>query len=155
MTAGTIARIPCGANILCGDTQKVLAYVRGVGKKKKPISEADEAIGRRIKDARDSLDVSQEDLGVAFGKRRQTVQFWERGENFPPLSDFPKLCRLLRTDPNTLLGTQAMKALTQEEKIRAKAEIQALAREGKVRLPGVVRRRAAQERLHPRRAAAR
>jgi transcriptional regulator with XRE-family HTH domain len=154
MSDGTIARIPCAANIPCGDLQNILAYPRGVGRRKTPISGEERSIGAEIRKARERLDVSVADLGLAMGKTRQAAQFWERGENLPTLSDFPKLCRLLRSDPNTLLGIDSMPAMTEEEKQASQRKIQLAAEAARAAKRGPARRRAASERLHPRSASA-
>lgn len=142
----TIARNPCGASILCGDVPNILAYARSVGSRKTPVSGAERAIGARIREARERLGVSIAELGLATGGRRQTVQFWERGEHFPPLSEFPRLCQLLRTDANSILGMQAMKALTDQDIVSVRMQIQTMAQAAKED----ARPRKAQERLRRR-----
>lgn len=124
---GTIARIPCGANIPCGDPQDFLAYARGVGSRKTPVTGAERAIGARIREARERLGVSVSELGLASGSTRQKVQFWERGEHFPPLRDLPSLCRLLRVDPNHILGMESMKALNDNDIRSARMQLQTIA----------------------------
>lgn len=118
--------------------------------RKKRITDAALAIGERIRDARKRLDVSVTELGVAFGGTRQKVQFWERGENFPPLSEFPKLCQMLRTDANTLLGMGEMKPLNEQEKTAAKLDIQTMAAWAKASKRGTGRRRVSPDRLQRR-----
>jgi transcriptional regulator with XRE-family HTH domain len=122
-----IARIPCPANMPCGDWQNILAYALGVGSRKTPVTGAERAIGARIREARERLGVSVSELGLASGSTRQKVQFWERGEHFPPLRDLPTLCRLLRVDPNQLLGFEAMKALNDHEILSVRRQIQTMA----------------------------
>jgi len=92
--------------------------------------------------------VSIAELGLATGSSRQKVQFWERGDHFPPLSEFPRLCQLLRTDANSLLGMQAMKALTEQEIVSARMQIQTMASAAKDEVG--VRRTKVQERLRRR-----
>lgn len=125
--ARTIARIPCGANIPCGDPQKSLAYAQSVGSRKTPVSGAERAIGARIREARERLEVSVAELGLASGSTRQKVQFWERGEHFPPLREFPSICKLLRVSPNYILGFEAMTALNNNDILSARMQIQAIA----------------------------
>lgn len=148
-----IAKIPCGASVPCGDTQDFLAYPRYVASRKTPVTGAERAIGARIREARERLGVSIAELGIASGSTRQKVQFWERGEHFPPLRDFSRLCQLLRTDANTLLGLQAMTALSEQEVISARMQIQAIARGAKDEVGA--RRRVNQERLQRRSASTR
>jgi transcriptional regulator with XRE-family HTH domain len=151
VTAPTIARIPCGANIPCGDWQKSLAYPLAPMSKIREIPAADRAIGARIKEARLRLGVSITDLGLAYGGHRQTVQHWEAGKNFPPLSDFPRLCELLRTSPNIILGMTDELALSDRDLSTARTNIEALARTARIR--AAMRNRAPVVRLQRRRRA--
>lgn len=127
MPSATLARNPCAANMPCGDLQNFLAYDFGVGSRKTPVTGAERAIGARIREARERLGVSIAELGLATGSSRQKVQFWERGDHFPPLSDFRRICELLRTDPNHILGMGQMRTLTDTEILSARRQIQALA----------------------------
>jgi transcriptional regulator with XRE-family HTH domain len=122
-----IANIPCVAKMPCGVPPEFLAYPSGVGSRKTPVTGAERAIGARIREARERLGVSIAELGLATGSSRQKVQFWERGDHFPPLSDFRRICELLRTDPNHILGMGQMRVLTDTEILSARRQIQALA----------------------------
>lgn len=102
-----------------------------MGSRKTPVTGAERAIGARIREARELLGISIAELGLATGSSRQKVQFWERGDHFPPLSEFPRLCQLLRTDANAILGLQAMKALNEQEIVSARMQIQAMAQAAK------------------------
>ena len=113
--------------------------------KKKQVSGNDIEIGARIKKARERLGVSITALGLAYGKNRQTVQFWENGKAFPPLSDFERLCWLLRTDANQLLGIQGMGALTEQEATKARLEIEIAAARERGRREGGARPRSARK----------
>jgi transcriptional regulator with XRE-family HTH domain len=145
VNGATIARIPCGANILCGERQVLLAYPVRVGHTS--VSGDDMLIGARIRKARERLGVSITDLGLAYGKNRQTVQFWENGKHFPPLSDFNRLCRLLRTDANQLLGFGDMAVITEQEAVQARLEIETLAHQERSRREEAERPRPARGRL--------
>ena len=147
-----VGNISGGANITCGDRPDFLAHNFPVGTRKTPVTGKERAIGARIREARELLGVSMSELGFAMGGARQKVQFWEKGENFPPLSDFPRLCELLRTDANALLGIPSMKSLTEQEKTSARLKIQALAQATKDAKRG--RKVGRQERLQRRHAAA-
>lgn len=149
----TIARNAGGASIIGGAPQGFLAYRYVVGGRK-TVSGADRALGASIRKARERLGVSITDLGLAYGGSRQTVQFWEAGKHFPPLSDFPRLCQLLKTDPNHLLGMDVMAELTEQEVRAAALEIQTLAQQTKNANRNVVRLRVGQGRLRRRPAAA-
>jgi transcriptional regulator with XRE-family HTH domain len=122
-----IARNPCVAKISCADPQKTFAYARRMGGKKREVTGEDRAIGARIRMQRQRLGVSVTELGLAFGGSRQKVQFWERGENFPPVSEFSRLCQLLRTDPNYFILGGQPKELTEREIRAARLEIQSAA----------------------------
>lgn len=152
VAARNIARIPCAANIPCADGQKILAYSRGVGSRKTSVSGAERAIGARIREARERLDLSIQDLALAFGKKRQAVQFWEKGTHFPKLAEFSQFCQLLRTDANWILGMQAMRSLSKDEIVSASLQIKAMAQAAKGESRG--RGRATQERLHRRQVSA-
>ncbi len=123
-----------------------------MGSRKTPVSGAERAIGARIREARERLGVSIAELGLATGSSRQKIQFWERGDHFPPLSEFPRLCQLLRTDANALLGLPDMKSLTEQEIVSARMKIQTLAAAAKDNV--AVRRKRTQERLQRRPASA-
>jgi transcriptional regulator with XRE-family HTH domain len=106
--AHRVARIICGANIPCGELQEFLAY-RGVMPRKKPSPQERAAqilIGGRITEARERLGINKQELALAFGVKRQAVQFWERGANLPPADEIPRLCRLLGIDANELLDVR-------------------------------------------------
>lgn len=118
--------------------------------KKKVIGDEEKAIGARIRLARIRLDVSITDLGLAYGGKRQTAQFWEKGTHFPPLKDFPRLCDMLRIDANQILGMEAMKALTEQEKNAARFAIQTAAAKAKSDGIGVARPSVRRERLRRR-----
>ncbi len=122
-----IANIPCGAKPLCVDMPDFFAYDPVVAKRKTPVTGAERAIGARIREARERLGVSIAELGLATGSSRQKVQFWERGDHFPPLSDFRRLCELLLTEPNHILGMGFMRTLTDTEILSARRKIQSLA----------------------------
>jgi len=147
MTDSLIARNPCGAKMPCGDMPDFLAYAFGVGSRKTPVTGAERAIGARIREARERLGVSIAELGLATGSSRQKVQFWERGEHFPPLSDFRRICELLRTEPNHILGISPMRSLTDTDVLSARRQIQALAIAAK---DSVVVHKRKQERLQRR-----
>lgn len=111
----------------CGELPSFLAYAPDVASRKTPVTGAERAIGARIREARERLGVSLTELGLATDSTRQKVQFWERGDHFPPLRDLPALCRLLRVDANHILGLEAMKALNDNEILTARRQIQTIA----------------------------
>jgi transcriptional regulator with XRE-family HTH domain len=145
-----IAKIPCGAKMPCGDLQDFLAYDFGVASRKTPVTGAERAIGARIREARERLGISIAELGLATGSSRQKVQVWERGDHFPPLSDFRRICELLRTEPNHILGIGHMKPMSDSDITSAQMQIRTMAAAAK---SAAVRRRKP-ERLRQRSGAA-
>lgn len=61
-------------------------------------------IGLRIRLRRVELDMSQADMGKSLGISFQQIQKYEKGENRISGSRFLEICRLLKVDPNYLLG---------------------------------------------------
>jgi transcriptional regulator with XRE-family HTH domain len=136
-----IANNPCGANIPCAVLPVFFAYDSDVAQRKTPVTGAERAIGARIREARERLGVSIDELGLATGSSRQKVQFWERGDHFPPLSDFRRICELLKTDPNHILGMGTMRALSDTEVSSARQKIHLLAQAAKAEAQEQVRSR--------------
>lgn len=62
-------------------------------------------IGERIKEARTKNRLTQNDVANALQVSPQAVSKWERGENAPDISLFPKLAVLLGVSTDRLLGT--------------------------------------------------
>lgn len=61
-------------------------------------------IGERMKRRRESLGLTQVDIGNACGVSFQTVSGWERQSGPPPAKYIPKLCEVLKMRPEELLG---------------------------------------------------
>lgn len=53
-------------------------------------------IGKRIKEARESLKMTQEDLAILLETTSVTVSRWERGEIRPRLQQFEKMEEILK-----------------------------------------------------------
>jgi transcriptional regulator with XRE-family HTH domain len=61
-------------------------------------------MGMRIRLRRIQLDMSQDELGKALGVSFQQVQKYEKGMNRISGSRFLEICRVVKVDPNYLLG---------------------------------------------------
>lgn len=112
MDGQSIAKIPCGASIPCGDWQGGFAYSpreMAESPDKDPVAER---IGRTIAAAIARLDVDNTKIGLALGKQRQNVQHWVKGRHLPKASELPQLCELLGIDANELLSVPPKPALT-------------------------------------------
>ena len=64
----------------------------------------------RLKCVRQQRGLSQADLSLALGLNVHTVGNWEQGRSSPALSYFPRLCRILGTTSDFLLGTDGSPA---------------------------------------------
>ena len=58
----------------------------------------------RLKERRESLGLTQQELAKKVGKSFRTIQSWERGESYPNAEFVVVLCRIFDIDPNELLG---------------------------------------------------
>lgn len=60
-------------------------------------------LGKRIKAARERLDLTQEQVGAEFGITDKAVSGWERGGSRPDNAKLVKLTRILRVPLHWLL----------------------------------------------------
>ena len=58
----------------------------------------------RIREFRESIDETQEQLAIAIGVSHSTVKSWERCASAPKADAVIAMCEHFHTDPNTLLG---------------------------------------------------
>lgn len=58
----------------------------------------------RLKERRESLGLTQQELAKKVGKSFRTIQSWERGESYPNAEFVVVLCKIFDIDPNELLG---------------------------------------------------
>lgn len=58
----------------------------------------------RLKERRESLGLTQQELAKKVGKSLRTIQSWERGESYPNAEFVVVLCKIFDIDPNELLG---------------------------------------------------
>ena len=61
-------------------------------------------MGKILREKRRELGMTQEQMANALGVTTPAVNKWERGATCPDLALLPAVARLLKTDPNTLLG---------------------------------------------------
>ncbi len=62
------------------------------------INNNDEAIGKRIKDKRNELNLSLDELADACKVNREIIELWEKGSNLPAGEQFFKLKKALSTN---------------------------------------------------------
>lgn len=60
-------------------------------------------INNILRDKRKSLGLTQEQVATHLGITAPAVNKWEKGLSYPDITLLPRLARLLKTDPNTLL----------------------------------------------------
>lgn len=58
----------------------------------------------KLRQYRESMDLTQKQLSKMVGKSIGTIQSWENGDTFPNADALWKLCEFFGTDPNTFLG---------------------------------------------------
>lgn len=61
-------------------------------------------IGKRIKNFRLEMNISQKELGERLGFCNQTISFWESGQREPSLDSVVQLAALFKTSADYLLG---------------------------------------------------
>ena len=71
----------------------------------KKISPAHARLGKRIKELRKKLDMTQEDLAFEVGVDRSYMGFIERGERNPTLDKLKKLANSLKVSLSELFKT--------------------------------------------------
>lgn len=75
--------------------------------------------GKIIKDAREKMGITQEDLAKAIGVQKSTVSLWESGQRSPLGDNLAKLASFLKIEAKILGGYE------EEEDLRKK-QIEAL-----------------------------
>ena len=58
----------------------------------------------RLRERREQLGLTQQELAKLVGKSFRTIQAWERGESFPNAKYVSVLCNIFNVDANDLLG---------------------------------------------------
>lgn len=61
-------------------------------------------IGKRIKNLRLEMNLSQKELGERLGFCNQTISFWESGQREPSLDSVVQLAAFFKTSADYLLG---------------------------------------------------
>ena len=67
-------------------------------------------MGRRIKQCRSELKMTQEDLGNALGYTRQKISSMEKGESEPTIADIHRMSKLFGCDVGYLMTEYACKS---------------------------------------------
>ena len=62
------------------------------------------AFGEKIKEARLAQNLNQEELAERIGSKYRSVSTWENGTAKPDYATLIRLCDVLKTSPNHLLG---------------------------------------------------
>lgn len=83
----------------------------------------------RIKHYREQLNMSQEQLGKAIGKDKQTIWRLEKARSWPEWDTLVGLCRTFRVTPDTLLAPEPMLNHTDPALARSPEEIMVVLRE--------------------------
>ncbi len=61
-------------------------------------------IGKRIKNLRLEMNISQKELGERLGFCNQTISFWESGQREPSLDSVVSIAAFFKTSADYLLG---------------------------------------------------
>ncbi len=61
-------------------------------------------IAKRIKDLRKEMNINQTELAELCGVQQSCVSKWERGETYPDAEMIVKLCEILYSSADFLLG---------------------------------------------------
>lgn len=64
--------------------------------------------GTKLKEIRESKNLSQKDLAKLLHVSSQTISNWEISASFPSLPTFEKLVNVLETTPNYLTGCEEL-----------------------------------------------
>jgi len=73
-------------------------------------------IGRRLRDARRRLDLTQADVGQSLGVPRATISNWEVGRAAPSPEHLAALSTILQTPVDELLGVERSDDLLKEHR---------------------------------------
>lgn len=61
-------------------------------------------INNNLKQARNELEMTQEELGYIFGVKKAAISNWENGYDIIPLNKLIKFCNLFNFSPNYISG---------------------------------------------------
>lgn len=63
-----------------------------------------ESFGTRLRSARESVGLTQDDVAEELGVTKGSVSAWEKDRNFPQLETFTKLCQIYRSSADFLIS---------------------------------------------------
>lgn len=72
-------------------------------------------VGRRIRAARERLDLTQAELATLLGRTPTSISYWESGQRSPGLEEIVELARALAVDPASLLPSQPPRVLARAQ----------------------------------------
>ena len=72
-------------------------------------------IGKKIRDAREDMDLSQYDMANLIPMNQSNYSKIERGVQEPNLEQLRKICIILRLDPRYLLGLDEFESISAED----------------------------------------
>src|SRR5437899_10048871 len=96
-------------------------YTRTVGPIARMPSPTASSVGRRIREARERLGLTQGDVANMLGKTATAVSYWEGGQRSPGLEDLVEIASVLRINAVELLPSQPPRVVA-----RAHAELLAI-----------------------------
>jgi DNA-binding XRE family transcriptional regulator len=76
-------------------------------------------VGARVRQTRVEMNLSQAMLARIAGMGRRTLSAIERGENSPSVTTIYRLCAATGLSPSWIIGGDAKRWLTSEERLRA------------------------------------
>lgn len=72
-------------------------------------------IGEKIKNAREDMDMSQNDVAQLIPMNQSNYSKIERNIQEPNLEQFKQICLILKLDPSELLEIDNLKTITQKD----------------------------------------
>lgn len=76
------------------------------------------SLGERIKEARKNAKLTQKELGEYCGVKDNTVSDWENNKTKPDADTVEIICKITKTEPNTLFNYVIEKKLNEIEEIK-------------------------------------
>lgn len=80
-----------------------------------PSSPTVSSVGRRLRQARERLGLTQADLANLLGKTATAISYWEGGQRSPGLDDLIDLASVLQLNPADLLPAQSPRVVARAE----------------------------------------
>ena len=72
-------------------------------------------IGKKIRNKREDLDLSQRDMAEKIPMNQSNYSKIERDIQEPSLEQFRRICQILKLDPRYLLGLNEFETLTEQD----------------------------------------